>query len=291
MEKANIFHIWQGELVFMYDPLVYSARKFIETKYPDATIDVQKSITHPWETIASGDVLIWVGCFRMPYDQLSGFRERGIYTIYYNTEPCHCPCAADEIWSYSKEIYRIHVKESPEQIIRFVPIVCEDASEVTFVPYGKASASEEEERALIFIGSFGHRKDKHEKMMTDSNLCHDLKEVYNLWNETDYNKFMGTTGNIFLNVTKTHYPIMPSVRVNKLLSHGCIVISEHTNETDDELYEGLVFFADTLEDVGTVYQSLRQKTPAQLQEISDEIYRKFHAKFNAVAAIDMMLER
>jgi len=290
MESSHTIHIWLGELVFMYDPLVFSAKCLLQQLYPKAIIDHQAKIIHEWSEVKRGDTVVWIGCFRFPHDELKELRERGVYTVYYNTEPAHCPCFTDEIWTYSKSLYEIHVQAYEGQIIKYMPIVCEEGDEehqVSFVPYSETAP---EKLNLSFIGNFVFRKDKQDMLMKSEILARDLEEINNLWSDKDYNNFMAKKANIYLNVTKTHFPFLPTVRINKLLSHKCIIISERTNEIDDSFYSDMVIFTD-LENIPAVYESLLKKTPEELQAMADGMYEKFFEKFTSKKAVELILSR
>jgi hypothetical protein len=123
-----------------------------------------------------------------------------------------------------------------------------------------------------------------------------LKEIYNLWNDNDYNNFISSKPNIFLNLTKhiipniVEYNVLPTVRINKLLSHKAIIISEHTNPIDEAYYKDMVYFCN-LEEIEDVYQELINKTNIELEQISNNIYEKFYDKFYYKNAVKLITEK
>ena len=106
-----------------------------------------------------------------------------------------------------------------------------------------------------------------------------LVENNNLFNDIDYDKFIQTNSYIYLNITRDGNNILPSIRINKLLSHKCIVISEHCNEIDDALYKDIVYFCN-FDEIYDVYTKLIQKSPTELKEEAETKYNLFCEKFN-----------
>ena len=72
--------------------------------------------------------------------------------------------------------------------------------------------------------------------------------------------------------------VLPSCRINKLLSHKCIIISEHCNEIDDELYKNMIYFC-KLEEIEDVYRMLLSKSDEELQNEANEKYELFCERF------------
>ena len=114
-----------------------------------------------------------------------------------------------------------------------------------------------------------------------------MEEVYNLWNDTDFNNYITNRPNIFLNLTKDGTVALPTVRINKLLSHRCIIISEHTNNADEEYYKDMIYFCD-LSSIGSVYEKLINKSNDELVEESNRIYEKFYDTFHFKNALDIV---
>jgi hypothetical protein len=71
---------------------------------------------------------------------------------------------------------------------------------------------------------------------------------------------------------------LPSARINKLLSHKCIIISEYTNEVDNELYKDLIYFCD-ISQIEDTYKKIISKSNIELQEEANIKYNLFYNKF------------
>jgi len=129
-----------------------------------------------------------------------------------------------------------------------------------------------------------------QKIIRDSFIKNNLEEVYNLWNDTDFNNYISSNPKIYLNLTKNNTYALPSVRINKLLSHKCIIISEHTNEIDEEYYKGIIYFCN-IDEIENVYRRLVNKTNIELQQESNKIYEKFYNKFYYKNAINLIIQK
>ena len=268
-------HLWQGDvqekLGFMYSPAVLSITEIIKTYYPHVVINYKVDY-YEWEDIKPTDTLIWIGCINIPDFNL--FKEKYIYTVYFNTEPFVVNGDSDEIWTYSRCIFDLYSKENKNtnQIIRFIPILCE--KNVPSVPY----LLKETPMNLVLIGLFCYRHEKKAILDTYPLLKDNLQEVYNLWNNYDFNSFISSRANIYLNLTKANTIALPSFRLNKLLSHRCIIISEHTNPLDELDYKDLIIFCD-LKDMESEYKKLLELSNERLHQKSNEIYEKFYSRF------------
>ena len=292
----KIIHVWRGErgdnaLYFMCKPIElsilnlikYENQKHIDNN--DIIIDYKFDYTN-FDEINSNDTLIWIGDQKKPDFNL--LKQRNIYTIFYNIEPHVNKYDSDEIWTYSKYLFDKYEKNHINQIIKFIPIICEE--NIPFVPYNIANNNIN----LIFFGVSWSRSDKYKKLLESSLLKDNLKEIYNLWNDNDYNNFINSKPNIFLNLTK-HMPdtedyVLPSVRINKLLSHKAIIISEHTNPIDEAYYKDMVYFCN-LEEIEDVYKKLISKTNIELEQISNDIYDKFYNKFYYKNEVKLITEK
>jgi len=224
------------------------------------------------------DTLIWLGSYVPDFSLL---KRKNVYIIYYNTEPNINIHDTNEIWTYSKCLFKTYKKNTKNQKIKFLPIVMEK----TGIQLNYLS---NQEIKLVFMGSLNNRREKKDKLLSSSILKNDLIEVYNLWNDNDYNHFIENKSYIFLNLTKTGTNALPSVRINKLLSHKCIIISEHTNEVDEVLYKDLLYFCN-IEDIENVYSNLKMKSKDELQAIADTFYNTFRKRF-CIQNIDTLIE-
>jgi hypothetical protein len=99
---------WDNNLHFMYKPFVDTIRTLFSS-HPHLSIEYYHR-SMDYEIMEAEDVLIFIGMVDRPgFDY---FNNRGIYTIYYNTEPdvdWH-PCR--EIWTYSKYAFEIYSKSN-----------------------------------------------------------------------------------------------------------------------------------------------------------------------------------
>jgi len=291
--NPTTIHLWQGErdqkdLEFMYKPFILSIKSLLANQTEQQyEIDV-KIDYYNFDEIRPNDVLIWIGNWKIP--NFTDVKQKNIYTIYFNTEPDTVnDMASDEVWTYSRYIFDtfkpvLFTDKSKTQVIKYIPIVCEET--VSFVPYH----TKDDTMKLVFIGNLSYRQDKTSVLLHDEFMKENVKEVMNLWNDEDYNTFVSGKANIYLNLTKSGTNQLPSVRINKLLSHKCIIISEHTNETDEAIYEGLVIFC-KLEDIENKYKELKSKSGDTLQQMADAIYSKFYTLFGGQNANKLIMTK
>jgi hypothetical protein len=250
----------------------------------DVKINYKIVDNNNFDEINSNDILIWIGWEAAPnFEEL---KKKGIYTIWFNSEPYYHKKNSDEIWTYSKYLFDNYKNDN--QILRFIPIICEE--NIPCVPYNLINNNIK----LVFMGNLNYRPEKKEYLLKSKFLQENLEEVYNIWNDDDYNNFINKKSNIFLNLTKSinidiKY-VLPSVRINKLLSHKCIIISEYTNPIDEEYYKDMVYFCN-LEDIEDLYKKLISKSSHELKQESDRIYEKFYNKFYYKNALKLITQK
>ena len=284
-KKSKKIHIWQSEgnshkLDFMYKPIINSLLEFIKN---NINIIVEyKYNNYDNEEIQPNDILLWVGCENIP--DFSYFKDKNIYTIYYNTEPDYANFNSDEIWTYSKYLLNNYTKNE-NQIIRFFPIVCENTNH--YIPY---NFKNNDNIKLIFMGNLNYRHEKKGILFNNPIIKDNLIEIYNVWNDGDYNNLISNSPNIFLNLTKGNTVILPSVRINKLLSHKCIIISEHTNNIDEEFYKDIIYFCN-INEIGNIYKILINKSAQELEIESNEKYKKFYNMFNSKNIVNLITQK
>jgi hypothetical protein len=293
IQENTTVHIWQGEwhdernvITFMYKPVVESIIDFFMSSLgvPRDRINYRVNCFE-WHTFVKGDVFVWVGCVSIPDFHAIRLSHGGVYTIYYNTEPVCEDVASDEVWTYSRFMYSEICKScggkklsvggvtGSNQVTKYVPIICEKGA--PRVRYGEEPVSQN----IAFLGYILCRHCKFHFFSPE--FIANIFSKYDLWNDTYYNAFLLGTPYIYLNLTKFDTIAMPSVRVNKLLSHGAIIVSENVHEDDQADYEGLVFFGDLTQLEG-IFRGLLEKSAEELREISDAIYSRFCAKFGGV---------
>lgn len=295
MEFAKKIHIWHIQvnpcgknlnIPFMYKPIIRSLINIIKELYNSIEIDYKINNNHDFSSIQPGDVLIWVGCannilISIGCKNVPNFldlKNKGIYTIYYNTEPYTENSNPNEVWTYSMDIYNKYVNNT-NKIIKFIPITCEENLPV--VPYNIMNSNIK----LIFIGLLQFRQNKY-KQLSDT-LKQNVSIISNIWNDEEFNQLISKNANFYLSWNKEGTYALPSVRINKLLSHKCIIISEHTNPDDEELYKDIIYFCN-LQDIEGLYNDLIKKSQMELQEISDRHYKIFHERFNSKNAIQLI---
>jgi len=272
-------HVWQEEswlLPFMYDPVMRSLKQLLPLMYPNKIIDI-KITGKNYDDLMENDILIWVGDGTHPkYDNL---KIKKIYVIYYNLEPYVQDPGYDEIWTYSRYMLEAHSKVFTKPM-KFVPIVHDET--LPRIQYSESKLPVN----LTFIGnvSIDNRIEK-KKIINGSGV--DIQAINNLWSHTDFNMFIMNNADIYLNLTKGATKALPSVRMNKLLSHKCIIISERTNELDEELYKDIVFFKD-LHEIGDFYKSLVSKSKVDLESIAESAYQKFIQVFNTEKSLELI---
>ena len=272
--EVNFHSEVEGNIKFMLKPAIDSITKLLNEKYPSVPI-IYKKHEHNFEKLIENDILIWVGDINENIVDYNDLRNRNIYSIYYNTEPDTRNFNSNEIWTYSKYLFSNYEKQG-EQLIKFVPVICDDST--NFISYKNINPKD---LKLYFIGNFGYRRDKVDIIMKNNFMIDKLLEIYNIWNEEDYIRFITDqkSPKIFLNLTKSVSNVLPGLRINKLLSNKCIVISEHTNSIDEEYYKDIVYFTD-LDKIADLFIELTNKTSDELEMESETRYQKFNQIFN-----------
>lgn len=268
-------HYLIDKVEFMYKPMSQTIIQLINYLYIDVIIDykyfgINKFEETYYDDIKPNDMLIVIGhTSTTPYDLL---KNKGIYTIQYHTEPSTDKYMVDEIWTYSRQLFNNYEKSHDTQIIKFVPVVCN--KNLPSIPY----ILKEDKIQLAFIGSMGYRGNKPNILFENTFLKDNFIEEDNLWDDETYDKFMTTEPRIYLNLTRDGTNALPSFRINKLLDYKSIIISEHTNDLDEEIYKDIVYFCD-IDKIGETFKKLSDKSGKELQTISNEIYNKYYNKF------------
>ena len=285
-KKSKKIHIWHSKghddkLNFMYKPVIISLLEFMKEININIIVEYKNNYYNNDE-IQPNDILLWVGCDKIP--DFNYFKNKNIYTIYYNTEPELTNINSNEIWTYSKYLFNKYIPHE-NQIIRFFPIICEITN--YSVPY---NLKNDDKLKLIFMGNFIYRENKKNILINDPLIKENLIEIYNIWNDNDYNKFISDKPNIFINLIKNDTIALSSVRLNKLLSHKCIIISEHTNEIDEEYYKDIIYFCD-INDIKNIYKKLMDKTAEELQIEAETKYNKFYNIFNSKNIVNLILQK
>jgi hypothetical protein len=228
------------------------------------------------ETIVEGDIVIWVGVpFMEGHHEIQQLKKRNIYTIHFNLEPHVEDFGSDETWTYSLYMYEQH--KCLQRIIKFIPIIYDE----TLPKTNYLNKIKE----LTFIGGITDGRVHKEKIINESDV--NIHCINHLWSDKDYNLFIINHASIYLSLTKCETRTLASVRINKLLSHRCIIISEKTNDKDEELYKDMVFFRE-LNEIGPLFKSLIAMSPEELNNIAELAHQKFISKFNPENAFQII---
>lgn len=276
--SGNI-HVWHVENIniipFMYDPVILSLKQFLPLMYTNRIIKFNINDVKNNDDLIEGDILIWVGFRRPNFKEL---KKRNIYIIFYNLEPYVDISETDEIWTYSRYLFEEYKKVS-NKIIKFIPTILDKS--VPTINY----LENNNDIKLTFMGYIPYGREEKNKIINNSGVK--INMVYNLWSHQAFNLFINNNTHIFLNITKGDTKVMPMVRVNKLLSHKCIIISEHLEELEEELYKDMVFFKD-LHEIGDFFKSLINKSKAELDIIAESSYQKFSNSFSLENAFKLI---
>ncbi|EGB03045.1 hypothetical protein AURANDRAFT_68348 [Aureococcus anophagefferens] len=246
---AHTFHVWHPERLsnsectsfrFLYKPILDSLELLLA---PECQVD--RRITSVWDLwLAShmrrNDIFIYVGDIRMYiffFVRFRSLRRRGIYCIYFQTEPIHLvlPVLLDRLGLFSKH--------QPDEIwdyaaLNLTTLQKLDVPSLTCKSFLIDHASKLETPDLIFLGNIKHRQ---------------------------------PGSSIFLNIHKVGATTIEALRINKLLGHKALIISEPCEEIDRLNYNGLVFF-EPLECIPQKFDELVAIGPERRQKLADEIY-------------------
>jgi len=260
--KSDTFH------KFIFKPFIHSIFRLLKDYNCNLLYD-------KWNLsdFTINDIIIFIGCVEIPNFEI--FKKHKLYTILYWTEPTIIDKSTtqycDEIWVYSKLLFKIYEKSNPFQIIRFIPIMREETK--FLVDYNK----KEVDMKLYFIGDLASRSQKKNYLFKNKSY---FVQKYDLWSNDEFNNFIIDKPGIYLNILKQDViNVLPFARICKLLSHRCIIISEHCNTEDDKLLKDIVFFC-KVEDIEYLFNKLSHKTPEELNRIAHTNYIKFCERFN-----------
>ena len=257
LNTIYISHRNDWVIPFMYYPVIYSLLSLVPIIFTNKKVlfNLNKNV---YETLIEGDVYIWVG------DNIPNFldiKQKNVYTIHYNLEPYIILTNSDEIWTYSLYLYDLY--KINNRHVKFIPVIHNDALPKT--KYLENNNSLE----LTFIGNlYIDNRIEKEKIINNSGVT--INQIYNLWTDDDFNNYISNNTHIYLNITKSNTKALATVRINKLLSHKCIIISEYTNIYDEEIYKGIVFFKH-LSEIGDFYKTMKNKSNDELECIAEKL--------------------
>lgn len=253
------------KLLFMYKPFVNTIYKLFEnSQFLYNKWNIKKFKEH--------DTVICIGCFFCNNFLKELKLEKKVYVIFYWTEPFvvneNISKYCDEIYLYSKYIFQLQEKSFVEQKISFIPILQEKTT--SYMNY----MNKNKNMKLCFLGDLKFKGANLRKMFLNQNW---FISKYNLFDDEQYNMYMINNTNIFLNLNSQN--VLPFARICKLLSHKCLVISQHCNKEDEEILKDVVYFCN-VEDIKKTFDNLLSKSPIELQNYANEKYIKFCAKFD-----------
>ena len=237
-----------GKLRYMYNP-------FIETcqhKYPNAVLKVASH--NVYESLGPSDTLIVIGMIG-PFPNFKNLRKRGVYTIIFWTEPYVYKRYSDEIWYYSKYLTTLHAGSS------FQHILVKDEPMIDYSQFSKNTAK------LVFLGNLQYRTKEATNIMRSIPY---FIEKYDLFTKDKFDSFLVKEPHIYVSICKRGTRVLPSARINRLLSSGAIIISQHCNPVDDALYKDLIWFC-SLNEIHDTSKMLMEKSPSELNELSQTI--------------------
>ena len=226
--------------------------------------------------LKTGDIFLWIGPVGSNAPPWRKLRERGVRTIYYQTEPfdgCQLSGSqSDEVWEFSWhniDACGPRLRLDPPLTLRYVPLGynAPPAAESS----GSSSASAPpvtdgtEKADLLFLGYPFYKSGR--------TRCYDrlrqklggrLNSTWSLWDSNAFSSWWVSVGSraIHLNLHKScessHNPVV--FRTSLLLSRGASVISEHSYAKDEAEYNGLVHFAKVEQLPGLLEEALQNTT-------------------------------
>ena len=266
LKSHTLAHRWSVSSHVVADAQFLSAAMNSERR---AAKEDRRILEHRLQPLKRGDLFIWIGEAWETAVPVEMLRNRGVRTVYYQTEPVRScrirPLTLrwgmdryDEVWDYSwrnleicKGAFAKRV-DSNGTTFRYVPPVA--------LP-GRASATQQShETRLLFLGSIVHRTGCSQPLLGPRQMqvgCRQsCKEALNAavaagwlrienatWSPRELRTVLGSHG-IYVSVHKacatTSSPVPP--RVAMLLNAKALVISEHSSARDEAQFAGMVSF-------------------------------------------------
>lgn len=294
---------------FMFEPALSTLRAGFEA-YRKPSVRFQWAVVEGNDTLRAtahlrrGDIFLWLGLHlseRVPWRAL---HDRGVRTIYYETEPimtCRFRLEpVDEQWHYSWKNYEVcNSTRRTRPVLRYVPPGALSTPK---------SGHTTEEPALVFLGNprmnLGLRgpKWKGRRIRCYAAIRSRLPpgrlvSVYNIWSEDAYAMMM-TNYSMFLNIHKAcglPDTQLEAFRLAKLLNYGGIVFSERCHPLDEQAFHGLVSFMD-VEHIAPAYLRLASVSVAERKFIAEARGAEFARRFDpavlfSTAGVYAMLDR
>jgi hypothetical protein len=98
-------------------------------------------------------------------------------------------------------IFIIYIKTN--KLIKFIPIIYEETT-------NKVNYFKKNDLKLCFLGNLNYDRKNKEKIINSANV--NIKEIYNLWTNKDFNKFIVKNKYIYLNLNKGNTRALPNAK-------------------------------------------------------------------------------
>lgn len=276
-------HIWHGErndnhIQFMYKPIVDNIVLLfneLNNIYPVKKINITIN-DYDLSSINKYDIFIWIGNEKIDMVPFKELTVLDVYTIYFNTEPGNVSCPyfeIDEIWTYS--INNILITKYPFKCkVKFFFLILPITHE-TISYQNKSNLGLFHLGPLVKWNINRSREEKWNLLKKSEILKERLHIIDNVWTDEAFNLLLNNNNfGIIINIHKKGCNSLESVRINKLLNHKLIIISEHCCLEEEYLYKNLVFFCN-INQVELIFKRLIQLSKLKIQLLSDYIYQQF----------------
>jgi hypothetical protein len=296
--QVMLMHLSNPELDWMYLPawetlvegfLAYPRSHALNVT--EGRVATAESIRPAVAGLSRGDMLVWIGSplfEEVPWRQL---RARGVFTVYYRTEP-HEACRyvlkhdVDETWEYTLKHVDTRRTDCSQKKHR------SKASVSRYIPPGylqrrtariKPEFREGVPPKLTFFGNvqFGERAKCKAQIEADLQSWQSrdaLHLVNNVWGQDALDAHMANNS-LYLSIHKKCARAgepFEAFRASLILRYGGLIISEQSYGPDQHAFQGIVTFV-TLPKIGAMYRNLAL-TPAR------ELARRSAAALAAYAA-------
>ena len=312
-------------IAFMYSPVVSSLLAIFRTAGISPTVQFGDPTMHATAARASlgyGDLYIFIGehglARMLRYFIFQSLRKRGIYTIYYQSEP-RKRCIfdrkiVDEIWDFSwynidacangtslytqnhmrmddwfssHSLHPINQSMGATTVIRYVPLVALHAS-----PTVKKQPTSQKANLVFFGGNWS--RGECLTFLDDLfkfNASGRLRLVYNVWSEDQLRRFLGQPDvGIFLNIhqgcrvgsapNSTSIAMPVTWRNPLLLNARALIVSERCYWRDEAEFEGLVDFT-SVSGIPSTFEGLRVMRVEERTALAERRHAAFSSRFDA----------
>ena len=304
LKSHTLAHRWNVSSHVMADAQFLGAAMNNERR---AAQEDRRILERRLQPLKRGDLFVWIGEAWESAVPVEMLRNRGVRTVYYQTEPVRScrirPLTKrrgmdrfEEVWDYSKHnldickdgIAKWNIPEDGNTTFRYVPPVA--------LP-GRDSANQQaEETKLLFLGSAHHRTGCSQPLMGPgrkqvgcSQTCVGalnasvaagwLRIVDKAWSPKELRTVLLSHG-VYVSVHKacatTSNPVPP--RVAMLLNAKALVISEHSSARDEGQFEGMVSFV-PFSNLEQEFSRLRLLSRDERQQLAESRAKRFAERF------------